>query len=781
MDTDTTELFCRQLAIWAETAIEQGRYPFRKVETYPAVLTKIGEMRPPLIFWINRDSFMAGGLLLLPRQEAEEAVEMGRQCARSLGLRHFVTWAAREIVFWEDLGSSVTRRKTLPLKGTGCNATADFRDALTVVMSELKVLCVLGTVAPLQLPPHYLANLCLSSLDTALPPIEEGYRVARSERRLETKGPTAELAFAKGVLSLLRLLALSFHDRLPNTIQPEGLERAMLFALDTLPPALRTVLQPAGDDVALPPESAIRFHHLLRRLTQLQCDKDRHRAAQAVEVLLIHLAKRLGGLPLPFAPEPTAGPTLLLNPERLDLNEVPLIEVASPALLGLLALLRDLQSSPPVQLQTADPFNLSPAPPLAAIRGSLTDESIPDEAGRRLLAARLRVSWPTRHLALPPRTPTWAWTFVHLLGLAEAGAAIAIQIPSDWLVAAYGSRLQHFLAEECVLHFLSQDAAGRLQLRLTRAQDPEAVCTLLGPEGPRQLSWQRLAAGHRSFYRLALELPDELFRLLEEGRLQIPDAAGWPETSERTIFLYTRSALGSWLWALVSGGQSLPTAQSLRTDSLRFGLPLPAAGIMKELQQLAGEEAENLTQAVFDAELLRLLGVKLSLPAHAARKTRPRPRTHNNGQRPTSEELAEQIIAKVFIDGLPRFPEQYLYAHFRPALHTYAFSGPLRIQDEFFGRVQLVDSLNNILEIDGREPARALQLASYDNRSSVGLPVDQELTAAICARYLSDLRGLRRELTRQCHMQIIEPRAADAMVEQIWQSLPLPPWPLVEP
>jgi hypothetical protein len=779
MDTDTTELFCRQLAVWAETAIEQGRYPFRKVETFPAVLTEIGEMRPPLVFWINRDSFMAGGLVLLPRKEAEEAVEMGCQCARSLGLRHFVTWAAREIVFWEDLGSAVTRRKTLPLKATGCNATADFRDALTVVMSELKILCVLGTVAPLQLPPHYLANLCLSSLDTALPPIEEGYRLARSERRLEAKGPTAELAFGKGVLSLLRLLALSFHDRLPNTIQPEGLERAMLFALDTLPPALRTALHPAGDDLPLPPESSIRFHHLLRRLTQLQCDKDRQRAARIVEVLRVHLAERLGGLPLPFASELATGPTLLLNPERPELRGQ-LIEVASPSLLALFALLRDLQSSPPVQLQTSDPFNLPPAPPLATIRGSLTDESIPDEAGRRLLAARLRVSWPTRHLALPPRTPIWAWTFVHLLGLAETGAEIAIQIPSGWLVAAYGSRLQQFLAEECVLHFLSQDAAGRLQLRLTRGQDPEALCTLLGPEGPRQLSWQRLAAGHRSFYRLALELPDELFRLLEEGRLQIPDAAGWPETSERAIFLFTRSELGSWLWALVSDGQPLPTAQALRADSLRFGLPIPAASIMNELQQLPVDEAEKLTQAVFDSELLRLLGVQPSLPEHAARKTRPRPRAHNNGQRPASEELAEQIIAKVFIDGLPRFPEQYLYAHFRPALHTYAFTGPLRIHDEFFGRVQLVDPENNILEIDGRESARALQLASYDNRSSVGLPADQELTAAICARYLNDLRGLRRELTRQCHMQIIEPRAADAMVEQIWQSLPLPPWPLVE-
>ena len=109
MDQQTLQLFSRQLAHWAENAISQGRFPFRKVETFPSLLTEKGEMHPPLVFWINRASCMAGGVLILP-QNAEEEMSMGRDCARALGLQHFVTWAAHEIVFWEERGESLTRK-----------------------------------------------------------------------------------------------------------------------------------------------------------------------------------------------------------------------------------------------------------------------------------------------------------------------------------------------------------------------------------------------------------------------------------------------------------------------------------------------------------------------------------------------------------------------------------------------------------------------------------------------------------------------------------------------
>ena len=79
-----------------------------------------------VITWINRDSCMAGGVLLLPPREAEESVEMGRHCARALGLRHFATWAAREVVFWEERGSALARGKSIPLPAAGQAATEDF-------------------------------------------------------------------------------------------------------------------------------------------------------------------------------------------------------------------------------------------------------------------------------------------------------------------------------------------------------------------------------------------------------------------------------------------------------------------------------------------------------------------------------------------------------------------------------------------------------------------------------------------------------------------------------
>jgi len=780
MDTTTTELFCRQLAAWAESAIEQGRYPFRKAEPFPSLLTAAGEVRPPLVFWINRDSHMAGGVLLLPLREAEEAVEMGRHCASALGLRHFVTWAPREIVFWEDQENVVTRHRTIALKATGSNAAEDFRHALTSLMDELKVLCVLGGVEPRHLSPFCLANLCRSSLDTALPHIEEAYRLARSERHLEPAAPVDELAFGKGVLALARLLALVFFDRLPTTVQPEGLERAMHFALDTLPAPLGRMLQDDEEETSLPPESAVRFHHLLRRLTQLQCGMDWQRAGQVIEILVTQAAERLAAFDLPSPAEPANGVTLVLCPDRASQQAEQVIEVAPPPLLALFALQRELQSSPPARLQTPDLFSIPASPPLAAIRGTFSDRSLPDEAGRRLLTARLRTSWPTRRFALPRRTPIWVWSFFHLLGLAEEGAELAVRLPGDWLFAPFGEPLQHLLAEECTLHFVARDEDSDLLFRLSREKDPDAVTTLVGPDGPRLISWQKLAGAHRSLYCLALDLPEKIFSALEQESLKVPLDSSWPEKAEQSIFLFTRSRLGTFLWGLVSNHQPLPSVQSLRADLLRCGLPIPELGILHELQRLPPEKDEKLTLAIFEKELLRLLGLEypqLDLPG---RKNRPRPSAQVASRRPASEDLTKKITSTVLVDGLPQFPEQYLYDYYRPDLQKYVFAGPLKICDEFFGRVQLVDQEGEPFEVDGRDFARALLLASYGNRPSVALPTDRQIAEAVLARYLEDLRGLHRELVRQCHLHLADARSADTLAEQIWQSLPLPPWQLVE-
>jgi len=776
MDQDTLQLFGRQLAHWAETAVSQGRYPFRRIETEPLLLTAGGEFRPALVFWINRDSCMAGGLLLLPPRDAEDSAEIGRQCASALGLRHFVTWAAREVVFWEERGSALARHKSLPLPAASQTAAEDFHAALRTVMEELKLLSVVGAVPPAQLSPYCLANLCRTVLEAALPPIEEGYRLARGEGLLEQQPEaTPALAFSKGLLTLLRLLALVFYDRLPSTVQPEGLERAMLFALDTLPPHLRTPLAVEAGDIPLPAESAVRFHHLLRRLTQLQCGRDRRRAAEVTRILLEHHAQQLTAFPIDPAPLPTAGLTLLLNPaEPYPGGGAQTIEVASPPQLAMLALLRELQGLPPAGLQAEGIFGLPLAAPLAAIRGTLNDPEVPSDAERRTLIAYLRTSWPTRRFPLPKRTPRWAWTFIHLLGLADKGAEVDVDIPEEWLSAGYGEPLRHLLAEEYLLRTLARNPEGGLRLQLLRTHAPDALATVAGPDGPRQLPWGRLCAAHPVLYRLVLDTPEPVYRLLEDELLLIPGEADWPATAERAIFLYTRSPLGAFLWDLASGGHPLPPAQALRSGVLRHGLPLPAGDILEMLQRLPAEETPKQAQAAFEDELSRQLGYEHSATAGSGRRVRPAA-TSTSGKETVSEELVARIRTDVFVDGLPAFPEQYLYDYYRPTLCHYTFNGPLQICDEFFGRVTLRDQQGETVEIEGAESAQALQLASYSHPSGVTLPDDPQLTATILSRYLTDLGNLRRELSRQCHLHLADRRSASALAEEIWQSLPLPP------
>ncbi|MCK7492805.1 MAG: hypothetical protein MZW92_15710 [Comamonadaceae bacterium] len=111
-------------------------------------------------------------------------------------------------------------------------------------------------------------------------------------------------------MSLLRLVALVGFDRLPASVQPEGLDQASRYALDTLPIELRQVL---AFQALSPPSggAAIRFHHLLRRLTQLHLARDLDRAANTLELLFGTTLSQFNGIPLPDDCQP-AGPGLLL-------------------------------------------------------------------------------------------------------------------------------------------------------------------------------------------------------------------------------------------------------------------------------------------------------------------------------------------------------------------------------------------------------------------------------------------------------------------------------------
>lgn len=777
MDSSTRQLFAQQLGHWAESAILNGRSPFRKVETGAHILTSHGHEQPPLMFWVNRESCMAGGLIFFPGSDLQPDLTSGDRCARALGLRNFVTWSAREVVFWETTEQNPKQLRRLPLPAAAAESPAVQHDLLLRVLDELKLLAVLGTVPPEQLDPDYLANLCYGALEACLPSLSESLRLARGENLLSREASAPEtLAWGKGTLVLARLLALLLHDRLPLSLQPEGLERAMQFALDTLPPELSSRLRPAEDEVPLPQEGAIRFHHLFRRLNQLRPAIDRQRASHALTTLAITLAPALGVHPLPFATSRSSAALLLVHAEP-SLTEPPQALCATSPWLTIQVLRRHLQNLPALRWQSSDLFALTGACSPSLVSGTLTDQHPPSPERRQWMTTQLRSSWPNRRFALNAACPVWLWECLHLLGLTAADGVVELRLPADWLCTDYGQLLHQLLCEQFTLDRL-EEQGPTLRLRLFKHFDPNHPVQLLYPAGERSLPWGELSQQHRGFLRLALVLPEPLWQLLRQGQLHCAKTA--PETLEqsRALYLYSRSTLARQLWAALSSGLPLPTPGNLAAALPRFGLPIPGPETLNGLLRLAGKNPEQPpAQSEVDRELDLWLGIDLnrfSLPAPA-----PRRRAAPAARVGVREQLSEQILAAACQDGIPEFPEHYLYDHYRPALQQYHFAGELQDLGEFFGRHTLQDSAGQQLEIEESETLQALLLASSLGVSPVALPVDRELTASIVARYCNDLRSLRQNLVRQAHLHASDPNLADQLVEQLWKALPVPAWNLV--
>ncbi len=775
--TDPLPQFARQLAAWARGHLETGRSPFRRVETHPRLLTCEGQQRPDLVFWINRQSHMAGGVVLLPRQRAEEMHARGLACARALGLRHFVTWAPREIAIWEDRGPGAHRLRLVPFTGAESPTEEDFQEAVLRLMDELKTLAVLGAVPAAELTPHNLANLCAGSLRGATPLLEEAFRVALGEGRLvdEGQGPSA-LARAKAAVTLFRLLALAAHDRLAPTVQPERLERAMELALPGLPSPLARILSRDDRELPLPEAAAVQFHHLYRRLTQVGWHSDLRRAAASTNLLLSAEGRALGGAPLPPPRGETQGPLLLVRPDHPAPTGPLFHELAPHPLLAGFALLRDLRGELFPEGAEDDPFRLTPPPGgFTQITGTLAGTSPSADLTRRLAA--LRVSWPNRRFHLPPETPAWVYELIHLLGLTAPRGTVNLHLPGDWPARGFGKAITQLLQEQFG-EIRIAPSGEHLHLEAMRENSGHGTIEIIGPDGPRDIPASLFRTGHPAILPLALHLPAPLFVLIAEERLTFPVEASWPLAEEEGIFLFLRSTFGRQLWQAVGGGRPLPERGRMKNLCLAAGMPLPTPNILAQLRLAAvGGAPSRRIPRVVDEELSLWLGV--SAPTLRTGSPQKGP---GNGEIPEAREaLAGEIERSVFVDGLPRFPEHYLYNYFRVPLQEYRFQPPLTVTAEFFGQLTLCDATGNIYQVEGEQTARALRLAATagDSPITLSLPKDPAITLAILERYLADLRRLRRELIRQAHARLTDSDSASRMVDHIWDRNLLPPWPEV--
>ena len=766
--------FTRQLARWAEDQLERSRSPLRRIDLSPRVLTPQGALYPDLVLWINRDSCMAGGIILVPPRESDCSEEQGRLSAHALGLRHFVVWGADEIVFWEILPGGLTRLRTVAAPPAGSDA-AVFRHILATVLEEIKYLTVAGSLSPEELPPHYLVNLCQGILAEVVSGLTELMRVARSEGRCDsTSAPAEQQARDKALLTLMRIAALLHLDQLPAAIQPEGLERAMMFAIDTLPADLRKALAPIPGEFPLPLDIAVRFHHLLRRLAQLGGCQNSQRLARVLELLREDHQGALGQHSLAAMVPNSHGPRLTVNLANIPPG-VDDWEVAPPSLLACSVLLRHLQGQPAALLQAADPFQLPGTPAPTLILAALTSPANISARERSALHAGLRISWPTRRFRLPPNLPRWGWELLHLAGLAASGGRLRLQVPGDWLSAPFADVLLDTLREDFSIDEIRRISAHQMEIDLCKDGGSDSTCLIDPTRDNRYLEGESFLTSPALFWALALDLPDPVWALFTGGHLQLDPSGNWPQDLETGVNLFAASSLGRLLWQVTGNGQPMPGRRQLATMRGKRPFPLPNRNILTQLQHLAEEHPGTPSPAEVDAELAPWFALPLSDSAMASDRPARLAPANTTTQALDLADLSSTLYREVFSDGLPLFPEHYLFDHFRPELEEFRCSWPLRRGEPFFGRVVLTGEDGLSFEVSSEAAAQAVELAAAGGREVVLLPADPLILQNILGRYLQDLQSLHEALLRRAHVLLTNPRQARDVAGKLWASLPLPP------
>ncbi len=777
MDQDTLRQLAQQLALWAQEYITGGRSPFRRVETFAPLLTKDGEIAPPLIFWINRDSHMAGGAIFFPDRDEPEPLVQGQLCADALGLNYYVAWGANEISLWQLRLNDWEKVKMFPIGRSTNPGPVDFHEALMALMEEMKTFSVLGAVSPDKLSPYYLANLSRATLLSLLAPLTEHYRIHRGMDNNEQTGYSPErLAMGKAMLTLTRIIALALNDALPKAVQPAKLEAAVDEAIGKLPSPLPRTMRRLPTEIDLPEEALVSLHLLLHRLTQLGMARSPDGTLAALEILQKKVASELGGYPLPASIKPGSATVLLIHPNGILDTNTPQMIVASPSMLALQSLLRHgYKLSPPLGYST-DPMTVTPEPAPDHICGTLMDGRLPTTAERQSLAAQLRLSWPARRFRFPPRAPQWTWHLLHLLGIGAEGASFSLATPPRWLASSYGRQLLGLILKTCTLEKV-WETDHSLCLQFCKGQQPDTPIVVEHAMQSRCIANAQLHQGHISLLPLALILPVDVWAMIDDARLSIPTQQIWPKLPEEGIFLFTRSTLGRYLWHVTSGGRALPRRSALRTEVLRQGLPLPSKATLENLLKLQPKSAGEPSTALLDQELALWLGTEADLPVPV--KPAVNETCDNRDHDLTEQDLAETVADLVFMDGIPLFPDHYLYDYYRPEMRTYCFDSPLTLAGEFFGTIELQESSGQTLQVEGMETAQALVLISALRCGTVDLPVDRTIASTILDRYRTDLRKLRSSLVKEVFRRQADPQTAKALVEKLWQKQALPPWHLI--
>lgn len=763
--TKDLTLFARQLASWIEQMIENGRTPFRRVDLYCPLQTAQGRCEPPLILWINRRSLIAGGLLFLPETKTSDPDYRQEAAATAaLGLRHFVRWEEKQVRIFESgaAGNQVVASYALGQQ----EDPLFFQRLLYDLLEQLKLFSVTGRVDAAALSPFYLINLFQETLLRAEPALVELCRRADSLRH--EIHSCEQIARDWNRLTLLRLLSLLHWQPTGESLSTENRQIGRHEHLSWLPEPLASLMQNLHPEALdeLPQETHFAFHHLLLRLNQLNWQPGSARSEEVLRALLAGW----------YDQEP--------NSTKQDKSERRLIHAPwlgpicrhetlnSAALLAANAMQRLLDQRPHPQQHKGDSFNFHTPFDKNRIQAFFCESSRPGTKLRRSLAGHLRTSWPNRHLQLPGHLPYWVFEAAHLLGLCADDAEIQLNLPHNWLFSLENS----FFCELLFSHFVITDLwilpqkTQRLELERRRHQILTNCHLADGGQRQLELSPHTKIAARDLFY--TLELPAELYALYHHRQLQVLSENLAKNIDPLALASYARTPLGQYLLKIRTTKEQPSTDNDLLNAGIEAGWLVPEPALMYEFYQQT-----NIAAATADRDscLAKIMNLAPTFLENLGKKFPPSPTLPADPLPKIERNLPQELLKQLEIEGIPSFPQTYLYRYATGNLKRYCFAPPLHVTQELLGEYELVDAKGETLNVSGEETQQALLIASSLGLREIEIPQDRQQTAAILENYHADLHSLKDRLDQLCYSHTGQAAAAQRLMKKIWQQLPLPP------
>jgi hypothetical protein len=769
MDSSLLQKFRRQLATWVEARLESQRLPFQRLEICPGILTIRGRLVPDLVLWINRDSQLAGSIILLPITIDEQVLVEGAALAEALGLGHFTIWAAREVSIWKPSPKGPTKLESYPLPAANHITPEDFQNTLDDLLDQLKIVAITSAPDIRAYSAYYFANLCLRNLQELTPGLTISARVTAGQTT--TDEWVEEAPRIKAWLSLWRILFLLWRGRLPQALQPERVEAAISYALADLTAGQLSWLEPQQDEPPLSEGDAVRLYHLAGRLKQLGWPQSNCAAADLVWMLLQESVHRLGLEPvcLPWSTD-EAKLRIACPPVQADTYCALVAPRAYLAGWALKSAILDQVNDISCGENLSDLDKGKEWPGAVAIFNTAGPLNRKEHSAHLI---RLRHAWPNRRFDLPRDTPAWLWEALYLAGITSDD--LTLILPDNWPHAAGVMALWQVLTERFYLAEMKEHDKGSQALHfLQHKHDLESPCRVHRKEQSIEVPHALHVVQMPGTTQVWLKANEQLVSLLIEkkmgafGRLLTDE----PEQLAQGLHLYLQTSLGSYLWGLSGGQTPLPETGVAPQTVITLGVPVPDEMTLMDLAatglSMTGT-APDVT--VLDREFTNIFGVVPNLPELGSPSSPATPRVRRKPRAP-----AEQIASKVFLDGVPNFPGHYLMQLYKPELVEFKIYGPFEVVGEFFEQVSL-KTINgdHTIEVSGKIVADALVLASYNDISTVSLPKDEQVLAELVQRYRHDLQQLWDNLISACRRHDPHRQAAVKLAKKIWQQHGLPP------